>query len=152
MNLKFLTYEYDEMQKEIHVVFGILFIFGKILIGTTGAWDSVYGQTNSTANQTSAPAVTTINVTSTPAITTPTQTNSTANQTSVPATANATYTTTAQEAASNSIKGAITETGEFLSNATQKVTTSKSAGALLNDTSDELGKAYVETQKFFNPN
>ena len=35
---------------------------------------------------------------------------------------------------------------------TQKVTTSKSAGALLNDTSNELGNAYVETQKFFNLN
>ena len=110
-------------KKEIHVVFGILFIFGTILIGTTGAWDSVYGQTNSTANQTSAPTA-----------------------------ANSTTTTTAQQEAANSIKGAITETGEFLSNATQKVTTSKSAGALLNDTSNELGNAYVETQKFFNPN
>jgi cytoskeletal protein RodZ len=139
-------------KKEIPVVFGILFIFGTTLIGTTGAWDSVYGQTNSTTNQTSAPTVTTTNATSTQAITIPKQTNSTPNQTSVPATTNATSTTTAQEAASNSIKGAITETGEFLSNATQKVTTSKSAGALLNDTSYELGNAYVETQKFFNPN
>ena len=139
-------------KKEIHVVFGILFIFGTILIGTTGSWDSVYGQTNSTANQTSVPAVTTTNATSTPAITTPTQTNSTANQTSAPTAANSTITTTAQQEASNSIKGAIIETREFLSNATQKVTTSKSAAALLNDTSNELGNAYVETQKFFNPN
>ncbi|WP_458720416.1 hypothetical protein [Candidatus Nitrosocosmicus sp. R] len=139
-------------KKEIHVVFGILFIFGTILIGTTGAWDSVYGQTNSTLNQTSNPAVTTPNATSTPATTTPTQTNSTANQTSAPTAANSTIKTTAQQEASNSIKGAITDTGEFLSNATQKVTTSKSAGALLNDTSNELGNAYVETQKFFSPN
>ena len=69
-------------KKEIHVVFGILFIFGTILIGTTGAWDSVYGQTNSTANQTSNPAVTTTNTTTAPTITTPTQTNSMSNQTS----------------------------------------------------------------------
>ena len=80
------------------------------------------------------------------------QTNSTANQTSAPTAANGTITTTAQQEAANSIKGAITETGEFLSNATQKVTTSKSAAALLNYTSNELGNAYVETQKFFNPN
>ena len=82
---------------------------------------------------------TTTNATSTPSITTPTQTNSTANQTSAPdaTNINATTTTTAQQEASNSIKGAITETGEFLSNATQKVTTSKSAGALLNDTSKQ---------------
>jgi hypothetical protein len=140
-------------KKEIHIVLGILFIFGAIVIGTTGTLDSVYGQTNSTANQTSSPAAITINTTSTPAKATPTQTNSTANQTSSldVTTVNATTTTTAQEEASNSIKGAITEAGQFLSNATQKVTTSKSAGALLNDTSNTIGNAYVETKKFFSP-
>ncbi len=141
-------------KKEMHVVHGILFIFGTIVIGTTGTLDSVYGQTNSTANQTSAPDAITTNATSTPSIATPTQTNSTANQTSAPdaTNINATTTTTAQQEASNSIKGAITEAGQFLSNATQKVTTSKSAGALLNDTSNTIGNAYVETKKFFNPN
>ena len=112
-------------KKEIPVVLGILFIFGTIVIGTTGTLDSVYGQTNSTANQTTSLDVTTMN---------------------------ATTTTTAQEEASNSIKGSITEAGQFLSNATQKVTTSKLAGALLNDTSNTIGNAYVETKKFFSPN
>ena len=80
------------------------------------------------------------------------QTNSTTNQTSTPATTNTTTTTPAQEEASKSIKGAVTETGEFLGNVTEEVTTSKSAGAILNETSDALGSAYVETEKFFSPN
>lgn len=142
-------------KKEIHVVFGILFIFGAILIGTTGVLNSVYGQVNYIANQTSTPAAAAnSNATSTPAITSPTQTNSTANQTSTLAatTTNASTTATAKQEASNTIKGAINEAGQFLSNATQKLTSSKSAGALLNDTSDALGNAYVETKKFFSPN
>ena len=114
-------------KKDIHIAFGTLFIFVVISIGANGNLDSVYGQTNSTINQTSTP--TTTNTTTTPAIT-----------------------TSAQEETSNSIKGAITETGEFLGNVTEKVTTSKSAGAILNETSDTLGNAYVETKKFFSPN
>jgi|SRR4029078_4024339 ABC-type protease/lipase transport system fused ATPase/permease subunit len=146
-------------KKEIHVVFGILSIFGAILISTTGVLNSVYGQVDYSSNQTNTPAAatsTTTNATSTPAITTATMTNSTANQTNTPAAATTTNasnaTTAAKQEASNSIKGVINEAGQFLSNAAQKLTTSKSAGALLNDTSDALGNAYVETKKFFSPN
>jgi ABC-type protease/lipase transport system fused ATPase/permease subunit len=144
-------------KKEIHVVFGILSIIGAILISTTGVLNSVYGQGDYSSNQTNTPAAatsTTTNATSTPAITTATMTNSTANQTNTPAaaTTNASNATTAKQEASNSIKGVINEAGQFLSNAAQKLTTSKSAGALLNDTSDALGNAYVETKKFFSPN
>jgi small nuclear ribonucleoprotein (snRNP)-like protein len=60
-------------------------------------------------------------------------------------------TTTAGEEASQSIRGAITETGEFLGNVTEKVATSKSAGTIVNETSEVLGNATVETQKFFSP-
>jgi ABC-type protease/lipase transport system fused ATPase/permease subunit len=112
-------------KKEIHVVFGILSIFGAILISTTGVLNSVYGQGDYSSNQTNTPAA---------------------------ATTNASNATTAKQEASNSIKGVINEAGQFLSNAAQKLTTSKSAGALLNDTSDALGNAYVETKKFFSPN
>lgn len=147
-----------EYKKKILVTFGILFIFGVISIGANGIMELGFGQTNSTGNQnqTSASNANANNTTSS-SITTPMQTNSTGNQisTSTP-TANTTAapetTTPAQGKASSSIKGAISETGEFLGNASQKVTTSKSAGALLNDTSDTLGNSYVETQKFFNPN
>src|SRR6188472_693655 len=92
-------------KKEIYVVFGILSIFGAILISTTGVLNSVYGQVNySTGNQTSAPAAATSNTTSTPETTTSTQTNSTGNQTSAPAaaTTNASSTTTSKQEASNS--------------------------------------------------
>jgi len=114
-------------KKEIHVVFGILSIFGAILISTTGVLNSVYGQVDYSSNQTNTPA----------AATTTNASNAT---------------TAAKQEASNSIKGVINEAGQFLSNAAQKLTTSKSAGALLNDTSDALGNAYVETKKFFSPN
>lgn len=60
-------------------------------------------------------------------------------------------TTSAQDKASQSIRGAITETGEFLGNVTEKVATSKSAGAIVNETSEVLGNATVETQEFFSP-
>lgn len=121
-------------KKEIHVVFGILFIFGTILIGTTGAWDSVYGQTNSTMNQTNTPPTTNTNTTTSTTTTTPA------------------ITTSAEEEASESIKGAITETGSLLRNVTEKIATSKSAGAILNETSEVLGNAYVEAKKFFSLN
>ena len=76
------------------------------------------------------------------------QTNSTTNQTT---TATPATTTSTQDEASQSIRGAITETGEFLSNVTEKVATSKSAGTIVNETSEVLGNATVETQKFFSP-
>ena len=94
----------------------ILLIF-VVILTTRGTLDSVYGQTNSTMNQTTA-------ATATPATTTSTQ-----------------------DEASQSIRGAITETGEFLGNVTEKVATSKSAGTIVNETSEVLGNATVETQK-----
>lgn len=114
-------------KKEIRAFFGILFVFGIVLIVGKGTLDSVNGQTNSTINQTSTPPTT--NTTTTSAIT-----------------------TSAEEEASKSIKGAITETGSFLRNVTDKVATSKSAGAILNETSEVLGNAYIEAKKFFSPN
>jgi hypothetical protein len=107
-------------KKEMGIVFGILFVFGIILTVGKGTLDSAYGQTNSTINQTSTPPTT-----------------------------NPAITTSAEEEASESIKGAITETGSFLRNATEKIATSKSAGAILNETSDVLGNAYIEAKKFF---
>ncbi len=116
-------------KKEMRVVFGILFVFGIVLIVAKGTLDSVYGQTNSTMNQTSTPPTTNTNTTTTPAIT-----------------------TSAEAEATESIKGAITETGSFLRNVTEKIATSKSAGAILNETSEVLGNAYVEAKKFFSFN
>ena len=55
------------------------------------------------------------------------------------------------EQASRSIKGAITSTGQFLNNATQKIAGSKSVQAIVNESSDLLGKATVVTKQFFNP-
>jgi hypothetical protein len=127
-------------EKEIQVVFGILFIFGTVLILATGTLNTLNAQTNSTINpgQTNS----TIN---------PGQTNSTINQTST-FTKPPAMTTSAQAEASDSIKGAITETGKFLSNVTEKIVTSKTAGTFLNETSEVLGDAYVETKRFFSPN
>jgi len=92
-----------------------------VILTARGTFDSVDGQTNSTTNQTTV-------TTATPATTTSTQ-----------------------DEASQSIRGAITETGEFLGNVTEKVATSKSAGTIVNETSEVLGNATVETQKFFSP-
>ena len=122
-----------KFKKEMHVVFGILFVFGMVLIVAKGTLDSVYGQTNSTMNQTSTPPTT--------------NTNTTTTTTTTPA-----ITTSAEEEATESIKGAITETGSFLRNVTEKISTSKSAGAILNETSEVLGNAYVEAKKFFSLN
>jgi cell division septum initiation protein DivIVA len=55
------------------------------------------------------------------------------------------------EQASRSIKGAITSTGQFLNNATQKIVGSKSVQTFVNESSDLLGNATVATKKFFNP-
>jgi len=119
-------------KKEMRVVFGIFFVFGMVLIVGKGTLDSVYGQTNSTMNQTNTPPTTNTNTTTT---------------TTTPA-----ITTSAEEEASESIKGAITESGSFLRNVTEKIATSKSAGAILNETSEVLGNAYVEAKKFFSLN
>lgn len=120
-------------KKEMRVVFGIFFVFGMVLIVGKGTLDSVYGQTNSTMNQTNTPPTT--------------NTNTTTTTTTTPA-----ITTSAEEEASESIKGAITESGSFLRNVTEKIATSKSAGAILNETSEVLGNAYVEAKKFFSLN
>ena len=120
-------------KKEMRVVFGILFVFGMILTVGKGTLDSVYGQINSTINQTNTPSTTNTNTTNT--------------NTASPA-----ITTSAEEEASESIKGAITETGSLLRNITEKVATSKSAGAILNETSEVLGNAYIEAKKFLSPN
>jgi hypothetical protein len=120
-------------KKEMRVVFGIFFVFGMVLIVGKGTLDSVYGQTNSTMNQTSTPPTT--------------NTNTTTTTTTTPV-----ITTSAEEEASESIKGAITESGSFLRNVTEKIATSKSAGAILNETSEVLGNAYVEAKKFFSLN
>ena len=116
-------------KEEIRVIFGILFVFGTVLMIGNGMLNSVYGQTNSTINQTSIHATNTNTNTTTPSIT-----------------------TSAEEEASESIKGAITETGSFLRNVAEKVATSKSAGAILNETSEVLGNAYIEAKKFLSPN
>jgi predicted PurR-regulated permease PerM len=123
-------------KKEMRVVFGILFVFGMILTVGKGTLDSVYGQINSTINQTNTPSTTNTN---------------TAN-TNTTNTASPAITTSAEEEASESIKGAITETGSLLRNITEKVATSKSAGAILNETSEVLGNAYIEAKKFLSPN
>jgi predicted PurR-regulated permease PerM len=120
-------------KKEMRIVFGILFVFGMILTVGKGTLDSVYGQINSTINQTNTPSTTNTNTTNT--------------NTTSPA-----ITTSAEEEASESIKGAITETGSLLRNITEKVATSKSAGAILNETSEVLGNAYIEAKKFLSPN
>ena len=123
-------------KKEMRVVFGILFVFGMILTVGKGTLDSVYGQINSTINQTNTPSTTNTNTT-----------NTNTTNTASPA-----ITTSAEEEASESIKGAITETGSLLRNITEKVATSKSAGAILNETSEVLGNAYIEAKKFLSPN
>jgi hypothetical protein len=108
--------------RRIPITIGIMLIFGVILTTSGVTLDLVDGQTNSTINQTST------NTTATPAMT-----------------------TSAQDEASQSIRGAITETGEFLGNATEKVATSESARTIVNETSELLGNATVETQRFFSP-
>lgn len=109
--------------RRIPVTIGIMLILGVILTTSRVTLDLVDGQTNSTINQTNTTTA------ATPAMT-----------------------TSAQDDASQSIRGAMTETGEFLGNATEKVATSKSARTIVNETSELLGNATVETQKFFSPN
>jgi hypothetical protein len=59
--------------------------------------------------------------------------------------------TTPSKEASQSIRGAITDTGQFLNNATQKIAGSKSARTIVNESSDVLGNATVATKKYFSP-
>jgi hypothetical protein len=56
--------------------------------------------------------------------------------------------TTPSKQASQSIRDAITDTGKFLNNATQKLAGSKSAQTIVNESSDVLGNATVATKKF----
>ena len=45
----------------------------------------------------------------------------------------------------------MSDTGQFLQNATEKIASSKSARTIVNETSDVLGNATVATKKFFSP-
>ena len=115
-----------EIDRMIPIITVLLLIFS-LISAVRGSLDSAYGQTDSTINQ-NTNSTTTITPSSPPASTASTQ-----------------------DEASQSIRGAITETGEFLGNVTDKVATSKSAGTIVNETSEVLGNATVETQKFFGP-
>ena len=80
------------------------------------------------------------------------QTNVTsANQTGKTSSSSSTAAAAQSEQASRSIKGAITSTGQFLNNATQKIVGSKSVQTIVNESLDLLGNATVVTKKFFNP-
>jgi hypothetical protein len=59
--------------------------------------------------------------------------------------------TSQSKEASQSIRGAMSDTGQFLQNATEKIASSKSARTIVNETSDVLGNATVATKKFFSP-
>ena len=62
-----------------------------------------------------------------------------------------TTTSTPSKQASQSIRGAMTSTGQFVQNATQKIAGSKSTQTIVNESSDVLGSATVTTKKFFSP-
>jgi hypothetical protein len=115
-----------EIDRMIPIITVLLLIFS-LISAVQGSLDSAYGQTDSTINQ-NTNSTTTITPSSPPA-----------------------STTSAQDEVSQSIRGAMIETGEFLGNITEKVATSKSAGTIINETSEVLGNATVETQKFFSP-
>jgi hypothetical protein len=57
--------------------------------------------------------------------------------------------TSESKQAAQSIKGAITSTGQFLGNVTKKVVTSKSAQTILNESSELLGNATTTAKKYF---
>jgi ABC-type phosphate transport system substrate-binding protein len=59
--------------------------------------------------------------------------------------------TSQSKEASQSIRGAMSDTGQFLQNATEKIASSKSARTIVNETSDVLGNGTVATKKFFSP-
>ena len=84
-----------------------------VLVVGKGTLVSVYGQINPIMSQTGTPPLTN-NTNITPPI----------------------ITSAEGEEASESIKGAITETGSFLHNVVEKDATSKSAGAFINETSE----------------
>ena len=91
-----------------------------------------------------------LSTTASSVITAHAQTNATsANQTGK--TSSSSTAAAQSEQASRSIKGAITSTGQFLNNATQKIVGSKSVQTIVNESSDLLGNATVATKKFFNP-
>ena len=115
-----------EIDRMIPIITVLLLIFS-LISAVRESLDSAYGQTDSTINQ-NTNSTTTITPSSPPA-----------------------STTSAQDEVSQSIRGAMIETGEFLGNVTEKVATSKSAGTIINETSEVLGNATVETQKFFSP-
>jgi hypothetical protein len=71
------------------------------------------------------------------------------NTTSVNQTGKTVTASTPSKQASQSIRGAITSSGQFLENATHKIAGSKSAQTIVNESSDVLGKATVATKKFF---
>ena len=56
---------------------------------------------------------------------------------------------TESEQAAQSIKGAISSTGQFLGNVTNKIITSKSAKSILNESSEALGNATTAVKKYF---
>jgi biopolymer transport protein ExbD len=58
-------------------------------------------------------------------------------------------TVTPSKQASESIRGAITSTGQFLQNATQKIAGSKSAQTIVNESSGVLGNTTVAIKKYF---
>jgi hypothetical protein len=74
------------------------------------------------------------------------QTNATINQTGK---TTISPTTAPSKQASQSIRGAITDTGQFLHNASEKVAGSKSAQTIVNESSVVLGNATVATKKYF---
>ena len=117
--------------KKLAMNFGVMFLFGMVLTAATNTYVTVKAQLSTTTNQ-GLP-------------------NTTTNQSNLHLN-NANAPNSPKDEASASIKGAIIETGKFLGNVTEKITTSKSAGSLLNETSGILGDAYVETKKFFSPN
>ncbi len=56
---------------------------------------------------------------------------------------------TESEQAAQSIKGAISSTGQFLGNVTNRIITSKSAKSILNESSEALGNATTTVKKYF---
>ena len=109
-----------EIDRMIPIITVLLLIFS-LISAVQESLDSAYGQTDSTINQ-NTNSTTTITPSSPPA-----------------------STTSAQDEVSQSIRGAMIETGEFLGNVTEKVATSKSAGTIINETFEVLGNATVET-------
>ena len=108
-----------EIDRIIPIITVLLLIFS-LISAVQESLDSAYGQTDSTINH---------------------NTNSTTITPSSPPAS----TTSAQDEVSQSIRGAMIETGEFLGNVTEKVATSKSAGTIINETFEVLGNATVET-------